>query len=107
MPSSARPSDRRSFTRYPCRIEVAIGWGSNILNGVTRDIALSGMFIEIAEPLWMRAEFTARLSTEEPIEVDCIVRRVEPGKGMGVEFKDLPEAEREQLELLVRSLTAK
>ena len=55
----------------------------------------------------MRAEFTARLATEEPIEVDCIVRRVEPGKGMGVEFKDLPEAEREQLELLVRSLTAK
>jgi len=78
MPS-ARPSDRRSFTRYPCRIDVAIGWGSNILNGVTRDIALSGMFIEIAEPLWMRAEFTARLAIEEPIEVDCIVRRVEPG----------------------------
>jgi hypothetical protein len=35
------------------------------------------------------------------------VKHVEPGRGMGVEFKDTPEMEREQLELLVSSLAEK
>ncbi len=96
--------ERRKNRRVSFRTGLVIGWGSKTMDGATRDISLSGMFIETSEPLWLRAEFTARLSLPEPIEVDCIVRRIEPGRGMGVEFRDLPEAEREQLEMLVRKL---
>jgi hypothetical protein len=102
-----RRTERRRLPRYPFRIGIVIGWGSNTLSASTRDIGLAGMFIETPQPLWLRAEFTARLSLPEPIEVDCIVKRVEPGKGMGVQFKDLPEAEREQLAMLVGKLAGK
>jgi hypothetical protein len=96
--------ERRREPRCKCRVQVAIGWGSNTLPAVARDLSMDGMFIETPDPLWMHAEFTARLSLPEPIEVDCIVIRVEPGRGMGVEFKDLPEAEREQLDLFMSKL---
>ena len=62
---------------------------------------------DMPEPLWLQAEFTARLSLPEPIELDCIVKRVKPGRGMEVKFRDLPEAELEQLEMLVASLSEK
>jgi hypothetical protein len=84
---------------------VEIGWGAEVLKGVTRDIGETGMFIETDRPLWLRAEFTARVHLGELIEVDCIVRRVEPGIGMAVQFKDLPEAEKEQIETFIRKLT--
>jgi hypothetical protein len=65
--------------RYALRTEVEIGWGAEVLKCVTRDIGDMGMFIETEDPLWLRAEFTARIKLGEILEVDCIVRRVEPG----------------------------
>jgi hypothetical protein len=97
-------AERRKLPRYAYPIEVVIGWGSNTIQALTRNISLRGMFIETGQPLWPRAEFTARLSLPEPIELDCIVKHVEPARGMGVEFKDVPDMEREQLELLVAGL---
>ena len=92
-------------SRYALRTEVEIGWGAEVLKCVTRDIGDMGMFIETEDPLWLRAEFTARIKLGEILELDCIVRRVEPGKGMAVEFKDLPEAEREQIDLFLGKLS--
>ena len=89
------------------RTDVEIGWGAEVLKCVTRDIGDMGMFIETEHPLWLRAEFTARLKLGEVLEIDCIVRRVEPGRGMAVEFKDLPEAEREQIDLFLGKLSRK
>ncbi|HUJ82863.1 MAG TPA: PilZ domain-containing protein [Candidatus Acidoferrales bacterium] len=93
--------------RHAFRTEVEIGWGAEVLKCVTRDIGDMGMFIETEHPLWLRAEFTARLKLGEVLEIDCIVRRVEPGRGMAVEFKDLPEAEREQIDLFLGKLSRK
>jgi hypothetical protein len=93
--------------RHAFRTEVEIGWGAEVLKCVTRDIGDMGMFIETEHPLWLRAEFTARLKLGEVLEIDCIVRRVEPGRGMAVEFKDLPEAEREQIDLFLGKLNRK
>ena len=42
------------------------------------------MFIEAADPLWVGAGFTARLTLPRPMKIDCFVKRVEPGHGMGV-----------------------
>jgi hypothetical protein len=50
----------------------------------TRDISANGMFIEAADTLWVGAGFTVRLNLERPVRVNCSVKRVEPGLGMGV-----------------------
>ncbi len=67
-------------------------WGSLVLRGRTRDLSASGMFIESPDPLWVGAGFAARLSLDSPIRVDCSVKRIEPGHGMGVTVT-LPEEE--------------
>jgi hypothetical protein len=100
-------SERRSGPRHPYRTVVEIGWGAEVLKCMSRDISPKGMFVETEHPLWLRAEFTARLSVGETIEVDCMVQRVEPGRGMAVVFVDLPEAEREQMEAFLRGLAQK
>lgn len=82
--SSARRLERRWAQRYSYRTEIEIEWGSAILRARTRDISSNGMFIESTDTLWVGAGFTARLSTEPFIKVNCTVRRVEPGQGMGV-----------------------
>ena len=44
----------------------------------------SANFIEAEDVLWVGAGFRACLATESPLWVDCSVKRVEPGRGMGV-----------------------
>jgi hypothetical protein len=98
-------TERRKGPRHPYRTVVEIGWGAELLKCMSRDISIKGMFIETEHPLWLRAEFTARINVGETIELDCMVQRVEPGRGMAVIFIDLPEAERDQLEGFLKGLT--
>jgi len=79
-----RRLERRWATRYSFRADLEIEWGSAVLRGSTRDISTSGMFIEAVDPLWVGAGFTARLTLERPVSLNCFVKRIEPGKGMGV-----------------------
>ncbi|HUC52508.1 MAG TPA: PilZ domain-containing protein [Candidatus Cybelea sp.] len=76
--------DRRWAPRYSFRADLEIEWGSAVLRGNTRDISSSGMFIEAVDTLWVGAGFTARLGLERPVRLDCFVKRIEPGNGMGV-----------------------
>ncbi len=78
-------------------------WGSAILRGRVRNISMSGMFIESADSLWVGAGFRARLFLEEPVHVNCFVRRVEPGWGMGVSVA-LPDDEHQRFRKIVQSL---
>jgi hypothetical protein len=80
----SRRLERRWAQRYSFRADLEIEWGSAVLTGKTRDISSNGMFIEAADPLWIGAGFTARLNVDPPLKVDCSVKRVEPGLGMGV-----------------------
>src|SRR5438093_13361519 len=80
----ARRLERRWATRYSFRADLEIEWGSAVLRGSTRDISTSGMFIEAVDPLWVGASFTARLTLDRPVRLECLVKRVEPGHGMGV-----------------------
>lgn len=80
----ARRLERRWAPRYAFRAAVEIEWGSAVLNANTRDISTNGMFIESHDPLWVGAGFTARITLDRPVKVDCFVKRVEPGQGMGV-----------------------
>jgi hypothetical protein len=79
-----RRNERRWAPRYSFRADLEIEWGSAVLRGSTRDISASGMFIEAPDPLWVGAGFTARLNLNRPVRLDCYVKRIEPGHGMGV-----------------------
>ncbi len=76
--------ERRRSPRYRYQASLEIEWGSARLRARTRDISESGMFIEAEDVLWVGAGFRARLAVDRPLWVDCSVRRVEPGLGMGV-----------------------
>ena len=80
----SRRLERRWARRYLFRAGLEIEWGSAVLRGNTRDISSNGMFIEVRDTLWVGAGFTARLKLPQPVKLDCQVKRVEPGLGMGV-----------------------
>jgi hypothetical protein len=69
---------------------VEIEWGSARLKARTRDVSAGGMFIESEDILWVGAGFRARLLVDRPVWLECSVKRVEPGLGMGVTVA-LPE----------------
>ena len=68
------------------------------------EIGGRGMFVESNNPLWIGAEFRARVLLEQQLEVNCVVRRVVPGVGMGVEFVDLSEEAHARVEKLLEAL---
>ena len=74
-----RRLERRRSPRYAYKAILEIEWGSARLRARTRDISESGMFIESEDVLWL----------------ECYVKRVEPGKGMGVTVL-LPEGQSQQ-----------
>ena len=92
---ASRRLERRWAPRYSFRASLEIEWGSAILRGNTLDISSNGMFIEVPDTLWIGAGFTARLHLPQPVKVDCQVKRVEPGRGMGVSVA-LAESESQQ-----------
>jgi hypothetical protein len=81
---TSRRSERRWAQRFAFDAPLEIEWGSALLRAKTRDISLNGMFIESPDTLWVGAGFSARLLLERPVQIDCSVKRIEPGRGMGV-----------------------
>jgi len=93
---ASRRLERRWAPRFSFRAGLEIEWGSAVLRGSTRDISSNGMFIEVPDTLWVGAGFTARLHLPQPVKLDCLVKRIEPGSGMGVSVA-LPETESQKL----------
>lgn len=93
---SSRRLERRWAPRYSFRADLEIEWGSAVLRANTRDISANGMFIEAVDPLWIGAGFTVHMNLDRPLKLDCSVRRIEPGRGMGVSVA-LSESESQQL----------
>jgi len=101
-----RRLERRWAPRYSFRAELEIEWGSALLRARTRDISANGMFIESTDPLWVGAGFTARLALDNrPVQMDCSVKRVEPGRGMAVTVSVSGEQHKRFEEELISSLT--
>jgi len=90
--------------RFACSVELEMEWGSARLSGRVRDASASGMFIESTDPLWVGAGFCARLALAEPVQVDCFVRRIEPGRGMGVSVALAEEGPRQLYQQFVQAL---
>jgi hypothetical protein len=103
---SARRLERRWAPRYSFRADLEIEWGSAVLRASTRDISANGMFIEAVDPLWIGAGFTARLNLQQPLRVDCSVKRIEPGRGMGVSVALAESESQKAYQDLLSSLSA-
>ncbi len=83
--SKVSHSDLRRAPRYRYQANLEIEWGSARLKAHTR--ATSAPVECSSKPkdvLWVGAGFHARLATEKPCWLECSVKRVEPGLGMGI-----------------------
>src|SRR3989442_5367601 len=80
---SATQTERRRSTRSPFGAVLKMEWGSAVIRGSVIDISAEGMRIEIADPLWVGAGFSAVLALEPPLRMECVVRRGRPGGGTG------------------------
>src|SRR2546422_1219169 len=80
---SATQTERRRSTRYPFGAVLKMEWGSAVIRGSVIDISAEGMRIEIADPLWVGAGFSAVLALEPPLRMECVVRRGGAGGGRG------------------------
>jgi hypothetical protein len=99
--------ERRCETRFPYHAGLEIEWGSAILKAHVREISGDGMFIEMEYPLWIGATFQARLALSPPLTLHCVVRRVEPGRGIGASVKTAEPEGASRLEALIHSLSAR
>jgi hypothetical protein len=64
------------------------------------------MFIESEDMLWVGAGFRARFGMEQPVWLDCSVKRVEPGLGMGVTISLAEEQGQRHFQDLLARLAA-
>jgi hypothetical protein len=100
-------TERRRYPRYGIQLDIEIDYGSQTMRGMVTDISFGGMFIATESPLWVGAMFTARLLMGEPLPVDCQVRRVVPGRGMGISFLKLSSESSNRLTKVLEALADK
>jgi len=102
--ASAAQVERRRSPRYPLDLDLEVEWGSARLRGRALDISAEGIKINVPDPLWVGASFLAVLALDPPVEIECVVRRVDPGRAMSVTFTVPREEGRVQVEGLLRTL---
>ncbi len=97
---------KRRSPRYAFRARLDVEWGSTALPAEVCDLSQNGMLLQTSQPLWVGATFKARMALAEPLVMDCVVRRVVPGQGMGVEFVAVPPTSHDRLASLLDELAA-
>jgi hypothetical protein len=100
-----RRFERRWAPRFRYHADLEIEWGSTVLRARTRDVSANGMFIESVDPLWVGAGFTAQIALDRPLRVNCFVKRVEPGRGMGVSIALAEDSHQQQYQDFISSLS--
>jgi hypothetical protein len=101
-----RRFERRWAPRFRYHADLEIEWGSTVLRARTRDLSANGMFIESVDPLWVGAGFSAQITLDRPLRVNCFVKRVEPGRGMGVSVALGEEGHQQRYQDFINSLSA-
>ena len=98
--------DRREVYRATYFAEVEYEWSGDKMRARLLNLSLGGMLIETRAPLPAMAQFVATLHLPEGpgMEAVCVVKRLVPGVGMGVEFLDLKPSDHIRLRRLVESL---
>jgi hypothetical protein len=96
--------ERRKYVRYGFQSDAEVVHGGETKKAFITDISMGGLFIVTETPLRMGAACTVRVLLNPPITLNCVVRRVLFGKGMGVGFDPPAEEVRVRLERLIASL---
>jgi hypothetical protein len=96
---------RREFARFHFHVAAEIVWQSRKVWGRVTDVSRGGLFIEMADPPCLGAHFVTQLALNVPLRVNCVVRRVVPGRGIGVAMS-VPEQSRKRFEALLLALSA-
>ena len=105
--SPERGTERRSIRRFACDFEITIEWGAAALRGRVRDISNDGMFVELDSPLWIGARFVAELALGEPVQLECVVRRVQPRRGMALTYAVPAESSRAAIASLIQGFAGR
>ena len=101
------PNRRIEIARYRFRIDAEISWDTKHLWSHVTDISRGGMFIEIPYPLRMPkgTPLEVRLALDTPLKLDCVVRHIVVGRGVGVSLS-VGTIEKERFEALLSVLAA-
>ena len=97
--------DRRKSARYEFSAAIEIEWCSKKYWGRVRNISRHGMLIELPDLPVLNAAFSAGLALNNPLRVECVVRRVVPGQGIGVTVTLTSEESRMRYEALLQALS--
>lgn len=103
-PEAGNTPEERRPRRFPCAMDITIEWGAAELRGKVVDISAQGIFVELSNPLWIGARFLAHLELDKPVRVECVVRRVQPMRGMAATYSIFDEAERRALATIMENL---
>ena len=96
--------DRRALPRYRFYAHLEMILESKVRWGRVCDISSEGMFIETGECLARNTRFRGRLALETPLPVECLVRRIVPGRGIGVMISFLNDEEKKRFDALILAL---
>jgi len=96
---------RREFARYHFQVPAEIAWQSRKIWGRVTDVSRGGLFIEMTDPPCLGAHFVLNVALNVPLRINCIVRRVVAGRGIGVEI-NVPEQSRKRFQALLLALSA-
>jgi c-di-GMP-binding flagellar brake protein YcgR len=97
--------------RLSARVETPDGvwvyWRSNGRDDLSRvhDLSTGGLFIETSTPRITNTKITVDFLVQEgQIRAEAVVRHVKPGRGLGLRFTAVPDADRRHLAALVTRL---
>ena len=109
-PFLRRPSfSRRKTSRVDTVESVSVYWRCNDRDDVSTvgDLSFGGLFIKTRAPRPVGAAATIDFLVQEgQIRAEAVVRHVEPGRGLGLQFTAVYEEDRPRLAGLMKRLRA-
>jgi hypothetical protein len=97
-------NERRAAARYQFTADIEIEWCSTKVWGRARNVSRNGLFIELHDQPVLNAAFPANLALNEPLRVECVVRRIIPQRGVGVTISIPEEQARKRFAALLFAL---
>ena len=98
------PLERRKYPRYRFDAAMKFNWGATERAARVRVIGQGGMEVELANPLWVGARFSAELAVDPPVRLACEVRYLVPGHSMGLSVAVPEETDRQRFKALLSQL---
>jgi hypothetical protein len=101
------PHSKRFSSRVETPGDVYVYWSSAGYDDTSRvrDLSSGGLFVQTRKPRSVGAKTKLHFLVEEgQIRAEAIVRRVEPGRGLGLKFTAVREEDRRRLADLMKRL---